>query len=59
MNGKGIIIAIVSLGVGLGGLILNGQRSTNRAIDNFGPKSIKTFPTFAKTSLTSARGWLG
>lgn len=33
MNGKGLIIAILSVGVGLGGLILNGQRSTNRAID--------------------------
>lgn len=32
MNGKGLIIAIISVGVGLGGLIVNGQRSTNRAI---------------------------
>lgn len=33
MNGKDLIIAILSVGVGLGGLILNGQRSTSRAID--------------------------
>ena len=32
MNGKAIIIAVVSVGVGLGGLILNGQRTTHRAI---------------------------
>ena len=32
MNGKGMIIAIVSVGIGLGGLILNGQRSTSREI---------------------------
>ena len=32
MNGKGLIIAIVTVGVGLGGLILNGQHTTNRAI---------------------------
>ena len=32
MNGKAIIIAVISVGVGLGGLILNGQRTTNRAI---------------------------
>ena len=32
MNGKGLLIAIISVGVGLGGLIVNGQRSTNRAI---------------------------
>lgn len=32
MNGKAIIIAVISVGVGLGGLIVNGQRTTNRAI---------------------------
>ena len=32
MNGKGIIIAIVSVVMGLGGLILSGQRTTNREI---------------------------
>ncbi len=32
MSGKGHIIAIVSVGVGLGGLILNGQRTTNEAM---------------------------
>lgn len=32
MNGRGQIIAIVAVGVGLGGLILNGQRVTNSAI---------------------------
>ena len=32
MNGKGHIIAIVSVGVVLGGLILNGQRTTNEAM---------------------------
>ena len=32
MNGKGHIIAIVSVGVGLGGLILNVQRSTDEAM---------------------------
>lgn len=34
MDGKGIIIAAVTTGVALGGLILNGQRSTNRAIES-------------------------
>ena len=34
MNGKGIMIAVVTTGVALGGLILNGQRSTNRAIES-------------------------
>lgn len=32
MNGRGQIIAIVAVGVSLGGLILNGQRLTNSAI---------------------------
>lgn len=32
MNGKGLIIAIIGVGASLGGLILNGQRTTNRAI---------------------------
>ena len=32
MNGRGLIIAVITVGVGLGGLILNGQRTTNRAI---------------------------
>lgn len=34
MNGKGTIIAIIGVGVALSGLILNGQRTTNRAIEN-------------------------
>ncbi len=34
MNGKGTVIAIITVGVGLGGLILNGQHTTNRAIEN-------------------------
>ena len=29
MNGKGLIIVIVSVGLGLAGLILNGQRATS------------------------------
>ena len=33
MNGKGIIVALVSTGAALAGLILNGQHTTNRAID--------------------------
>ncbi len=33
MNGRGLIIAVISVGVGLGGLTLNGQRTTNRAIE--------------------------
>ena len=32
MNGRGQIIALVVVGVSLGGLILNGQRLTNSAI---------------------------
>ena len=32
MNGRGQIVAIVAVGVSLGGLILNGQRLTNSAI---------------------------
>lgn len=32
MNGKGVIIAILGVGVSLGGLIVNGQRSTSRDI---------------------------
>lgn len=32
MNGKGLIIVIVSVGLGLAGLILNGQRATSRGI---------------------------
>ena len=32
MNGKGLIIAIIGVGISLGGLIVNSQRSTNRAI---------------------------
>lgn len=32
MNGKGLIIAILGVGISLAGLIVNGQRSTNRAI---------------------------
>ena len=32
MNGNQIVIAIVSVGIGLGGLILNGQHTTNGAI---------------------------
>ena len=33
MNGKGMIIALVSTGIALAGLILNGQHTTNRAIN--------------------------
>lgn len=32
MNGKGLIVAILGVGISLGGLIINGQRSTNREI---------------------------
>lgn len=32
MNGRGLIVAILAVGVSLGGLIINGQRSTSRAI---------------------------
>ena len=32
MNGKGLIITVISVGVGLGGLILNGQRTSSRDI---------------------------
>ena len=32
MNGRGLVVAIVSVGIGLGGLILNSQRTTNQAI---------------------------
>ena len=32
MSGKGLVVAIVSVGIGLGGLILNSQRTTNQAI---------------------------
>ena len=32
MNGRGLIIAIIGVGISLGGLILNSQRSTHRAI---------------------------
>ena len=32
INGRGLIIALISVGVALGGLILNGQHSTNHAI---------------------------
>ena len=32
MNGKGLIIAVISVGVGLGGLILHGQRRSSRDI---------------------------
>ena len=32
MNGRGQIIATVAVGISLGGLILNGQRSTNAAL---------------------------
>ena len=34
MDGKGVTIAVGTTSVALGGLILNGQRSTNRAIEN-------------------------
>ena len=33
-NGKGTIIAIVSVGIGLGGLILNSQRTLAAAIES-------------------------
>lgn len=33
MNGRGQIFTIVAVGVSLGGLILNGQNTTNRAIE--------------------------
>ena len=32
MNGKGLIVATIGVGVGLGGPILNGQRSASRDI---------------------------
>lgn len=32
MNGKGPIFAILGVGISLGGLIINGQRSTSREI---------------------------
>ena len=32
MPGKGLIIALIGVGISLGGLIINGQRTTNRAI---------------------------
>ncbi len=32
-SGKNTLIAIISVGIGLSGLILNGQRTTNRAIE--------------------------
>ena len=32
MNGRGQIIAVVSVGISLGGLIVKGQRSTSRDI---------------------------
>ena len=32
VNGRGQIIAIVAVGISLGGLIINGQRSTSRDI---------------------------
>ncbi|MDE0106649.1 MAG: hypothetical protein OXN96_02510 [Bryobacterales bacterium] len=34
MNGRGVIIAIVSVGIGLGGLILNSQRTLAAAIES-------------------------
>ena len=33
MNGKGLIVTVITTGVALSGLILNGQRVTGRAID--------------------------
>ena len=32
MNGKGLIFALLGVGISLGGLIINGQRSTSREI---------------------------
>jgi hypothetical protein len=32
MNGKGLIVTVIGVGVGLAGLILNGQRATSRDI---------------------------
>ena len=32
MNGKGLLFAILGVGISLGGLIINGQRSTSREI---------------------------
>ena len=32
MNGRGLIVAILAVGVSLGGLIINGQRSSSRGI---------------------------
>ena len=34
MNGKGLIVTVVSVGVGLGGLIISGQRTLGRAIES-------------------------
>lgn len=48
MNGNQIVIAIVSVGIGLGGLILNGQHTTNGAIadlrEDFGDLSERMAP---------------
>ena len=33
MNGKGLIATVIVTGVALGGLVINGQRVTNRAIE--------------------------
>ena len=32
MNGKGLIVAVLGVGVSLGGLIVSGQRATSREI---------------------------
>ena len=34
MTSKGLIIAVISVGVGLGALLLNGQRTSSRDIAN-------------------------
>ncbi len=54
MNGKGTIIAIISVGIALSGLILNGQRTTNRAIENLRSQVNRDFAE-VRTNITDLR----
>ncbi len=54
MNGKGTIITIISVGIALSGLILNGQRTTNSAIENLRSQVNRDFAE-VRTNITDLR----